>query len=410
MIRQIIDRKVVSLGKSKFYEFEAANGYIVNKDKALNSYIIHMLNRTQSMFKYEGLPDTIPASALESMLQTKGYAFITEVNDKLYALYGSLGGEPDPYDDFTTITVANVALKISKTFNLQEDGVLMNSDSMRTGLLPILKKYGCLLVENTISMRTVDIMLRMLSLISAPDDRTKNSADKYMKDLEDGKISVIGESAFFDGIRLQSVANSQNYMIQFIEMEQYIKASCFNEIGLNANFNMKREYIGQQESSLNDDFLLPLVDNMIKERQKALKLINDKYGTNITIDYDSAWKVTHAENEKEITLSETLTEEGELHVVGGNEHGSGDQEGEQGSASTSEQPEDVQTDEQSEGEQSSPADSEPAADDNQTEGQEDDDGQESDDQDTGSNNSDQSEAQGSNQQREIEADDEEDEK
>lgn len=292
-----------------YTQFEKANEYVLNKDVVINHYIKYMLSRTQSMFAYTGLPDTIPQSKLEMMLQSKGYAFITEVEGKLYALYGGLGGEPDVYEDATEITVSNTALKLSKTYNLENDGVLINNDVMRLGLLPILNKYGALLAENTITIHTVDIILRMVCMISASDDRTYTGAEKFIKDIENGKISAIGESAFFDGIKVHSVANTQNYLTQFIEMEQYLKASCFNEIGLNANYNMKREAIGTNEAALNDDYLLPFVDNMIKERETAIQKINEKYNLDITIDFASAWKVTHEENVKQIALSESITEQ-----------------------------------------------------------------------------------------------------
>lgn len=292
-----------------FTQFEKANEYVLNKDVVINNYIKYMLSRTQSMFTYTGLPDTIPQSKLECMLQSKGYAFITEVEGKLYALYGGLGGEPDVYEDATEITVSNTALKLSKTYNLENDGVLVNNDTMRLGLLPILNKYGALLAENTITIHTVDIILRMVCMISASDDRTYTGAEKFIRDTENGKISAIGESAFFDGIKVHSVANTQNYLTQFIEMEQYLKASCFNEIGLNANYNMKREAIGTNEAALNDDYLLPFVDNMIKERETAIQKINEKYNLEISIDFASAWKVTHEENQKQIALSESITEQ-----------------------------------------------------------------------------------------------------
>lgn len=292
----------------KFPEFEKANAYIVDKDLAIDSYLNYMLARTQSMFAYSGLPDTIPARALEKLLQTKGYCFITEHDGALYALHGGLGGEPDVYGEPTQITIANTALKLSRTYDLDTDGVLIQNDSYKIGLLPILKKYGALIAENTLSMRTVDIILRMVCLISASDDKTHSSAEKFITDIENGKISAVGESAFFDGVRIHSVANTQSYLTQFTELEQYLKASCFNEIGLNGNWNAKREYIGQQESALNDDFLLPLVDDMIKSRKEAIDRINEKYGTSISIDYASAWAVTHAENEKQIAMAENAVE------------------------------------------------------------------------------------------------------
>lgn len=307
-----------------FIEFDRANEYVVNKDTVINHYIRYMLSRTQSMFAYAGLPDTIPASKLEMMLQTKGYAFITEVEGKLYALHGSLGGMPDVYEDCTEINVANVALNLTKTYNLENDGVLVNNDALRIGLLPILQKYGALLAENTISIRTVDIILRMCVMISASDDRTYTGAEKFINDILKGKISAIGESAFFEGVKVHSIANTQNYLLQFIELEQYLKASCFNEIGLNANYNMKRESLGSNEAAMNDDFLLPLVDNMIKERQTAIDKVNEKYGTEISIDYASAWKVTHEENVKQVAIAESITDEadtGALNVDVVNENG-----------------------------------------------------------------------------------------
>lgn len=298
-----------------FTQFDKANEYVLNKDVVLNNYIRYMLTRTQAMFSYSGLPDTIPASKLEMMLQTKGYGFITEIDGNLYALHGSLTGEPDVYEDYTEITVTNVALKLSRTFNLENDGVLINNDTMRLGLLPIFNKYGALLAENTITIHTIDLILRMAIMISASDDRTHAGAEKFIKDIGNGKISAVAESAFFDGVKVHSVANTQNYLSQFIELEQYLKASCYNEIGLNANYNMKREMIGSNEAAMNDDFLLPLVDNMIKERQVAIDKINEKYGTEISIDFASTWKVIHEENEKQIAISESVAEQVEAGVA-----------------------------------------------------------------------------------------------
>ena len=51
-----------------------------------------LLSKTLSMFRYEGLPDSIPQRELERQLQTKGYAFITEFKGKLYSFTDGLGG------------------------------------------------------------------------------------------------------------------------------------------------------------------------------------------------------------------------------------------------------------------------------------------------------------------------------
>lgn len=295
--------KVDSLGN-----YDIASSYVLDKDKSVDSFIRYMLARTQAMFVYDGLPETIPARNLEHLLQVKGSCFVTEVEGKLYALSGAAGGEPDPYGEPTQYTVSNVALGLSKTYDIQKDGVFVRNDALELGLLPIFQKYAGLLAENVITMRTVNMMLRMICLISAPDDNTQASAQKFIKDIESGKISAVGENQFFEGVRVHNVSNTQNYLLQFINYEQYLRASCFNEIGLDSNYNMKKANLTEKEVSMNDDFLLPLVDNMIKERQEAIDRINDMFGTSISIDYSSAWKVTHSENEKEIAIAAAIEE------------------------------------------------------------------------------------------------------
>lgn len=293
-----------------FRDFELkANSYLIDKDIAVRTYIQYMLCRTQSMFLYQNLPDTIPADILELYLQTRGHCFITEIDDKLYALSGTLAGELDEYYRFTEYLVTNPALKLSKSFNLKNDGVLIRNDTMELGLIPVLSRYSVLLVENAISMRNATINARILTIISAPDERTKASAELYLSKIERGENAVIGDNPFFDGIKSQNASSAFGKTIeQLIALHQYIKASMFNEIGLDANYNMKKERLTSQEVQLSDDFLLPFVDNMIINRQRAIEKINEKYGLNISVGFNSTWLTNELENEKQKKIYQTMPE------------------------------------------------------------------------------------------------------
>ena len=276
--------------KKYFNTIEPAE-YITDKDLAIRSFMQYNLDRLQSMFKYDALPDSMPEDMIEYALQTNGNVFVTKVNGELYALTGSSGGEPDAYGRPTEYVVANPALKISKSYKIGVDGVLISNDTSEIGLLPMLNKYGALIIENEISIRTVTIYLRIIALLSAPDDSTKKSAEKFLEDVLAGKLGVIGESKFFDGIKVQNLGNaSASYVQQFIELEQYLKGSMFNELGLNANYNMKRESLTQHETTLNEDFLMPLCDNMFECRKKGWDEVNQMFGTEISVDFSSAWK------------------------------------------------------------------------------------------------------------------------
>ena len=71
---------------------------------------------------------------------------------------------------------------------------------------------------------------------------------------------------------------------------------------------MKRESINSNESQLNDDMLHPLIDDMLKMRREALEQVNEMFGTNITVDFDSAWKDNEIENEVAIEAMEAQAE------------------------------------------------------------------------------------------------------
>lgn len=261
-----------------------------DKELALRHYVVYMLNRTQKIFEYEGLPDTIPKRMLEFLLQVNGFACICKVKDDLYAMRGGLGGEPDAYYQPTICVVANPALKFDKTLTIHEDCVIMRNDSFRYGLLPMFRRYATAMVENDISFRMASINTRIQALLTAPDDSTRAAAEKYLDDVESGKLGAIQVNEFLNGMQALPMTNSQRTFTDLIEYQQYIKASWFNEIGLNANYNMKREKLSTTESQMNSDALLPLVDDMLENRQTAIDEINAMFGTNITVRFASSWE------------------------------------------------------------------------------------------------------------------------
>lgn len=270
-----------------------------NKMKVRADHIDYMLARTHRMFKWNNLPDTIPDRIPELFLQINGHVCFTEVKGDLYILTGGLGGPPDPYYMPTLYTVANPALNYSKSLKIGDECVVIPNDSMYKGLMPLFTRYAAAMTETELSIFIASINSRISEIISASDDDTKESAEIYLQHIQDGELGVIGESAFMEGVNVHAGnAGSVHTIIEdLIELEQYQKASWYNELGLNANYNMKRESINSGESQLNRDALLPLVDDMLQVRQEKIEQVNKKYGTDITVDLASAWK----DNEIEIT-------------------------------------------------------------------------------------------------------------
>lgn len=265
------------------YEFD-------KKEQCMRNYIVYMLDRTQRMFEYKGLPDTIPARMLEFQLQVNGFTCIAKHKGELYAYWGGLGGEPDVYLRPTICVVSNAAQKFSKSFKIDEDCVIIRNDAFLYGMMPLFRRYATAMVENDLSFRLASINSRIQALITAPDDTTGAAGNKYLEDIEAGKLGVIASNEFLDGLKAQPIQGSMRTFTDLIEYQQYLKASWFNEIGLNANYNMKREKLSTTESQMNSDALLPLVDDMLEQRQLGVEKVNEMFGTNITVEFSSSWK------------------------------------------------------------------------------------------------------------------------
>lgn len=293
-------------------------GYTFNydyKEKARNvdNLIKYMLNRSNIMFQYHNLPDSIPSREIELLLQTNGFGVFIEVEGKYYIVNGGLGGEPDVYNRPTEVVISIPALKLNKTYKINEDCIVISNDSMNLGLIPMYAKYCTLMNENEMTMLLATVNKRIQHLLSANDDNTIESAKNFLKKVFDGEIGVIGESKLFESLKVNTTsATSQVSMKDLFEYEQYLKASMYNEIGLSANFNMKRERLSSSEVEANTDNLYPLVDDMLNSRREGLEKVNEMFGLDIQVEFNSSWdyrlfngEPVHSINGTEVQLEET---------------------------------------------------------------------------------------------------------
>ena len=275
---------------------------LYSKQERTRDLVTYMLNRTQQLFTWTGLPDTIPDHNLEQLLQLHGSVCITEVDNVpdgrgkpgLYAFFGGLGGMLNAYYEPTIYTVANPYLEFNKELRVGIDCVRGRNDKFSYGLLPMFIKYGAMINENEISMNMLSINYRISNLISADNDRTYESAKDFLNGIVAGQFGAISSGEFFDGIRNDIGNTNGNRITDLIEYEQYLKGSWFNEIGLDANYNMKRERLNSGEADLNNDCLMPLIDNMLMWREKLCEDVKEMYGdkydlTDLSVALNPVW-------------------------------------------------------------------------------------------------------------------------
>lgn len=259
---------------------------------------LYTLSKTQAMFKYDGLPDTISETALELLLQSRGYGIGIIHEGKPYIIEGNFGGKRNQNYFPTTAVVGNAYLDISQEYVIGKDCVVVKSDSMCIGLLPLIRKYAYLQARSEMTMKIKDTMSRTPYIITATTDRAKESAELFLKRVEDGSPAIIKDNKVLnaDDISVFPNNDTSRSVSEAIEYNQYIKGSFLNELGLNANFNMKREYVSNGETGLNVQGLRPFVDDMLECRLRGISEFNTMFGTDITVGYNSVWREESAQN------------------------------------------------------------------------------------------------------------------
>lgn len=286
-------------------------------------YYSNYIIRLDSMFEWKGLPDTIPEYILERYLKINGwcgigYAPENSPKQGLFCFFGGLGSTPDEYYQPTQIILANPVLG-SKSYTIGEDVVWARNDSLGYGVSRLLSRYSHLLAANDISINIAQVTSRIPFVITAEDGASIDSAKQFIKDAEDGKIGHIVDDSWFkeNGVNIIPTTsnNSGNYLKALIELHQYLKAQCSNDLGIGSNYNMKRERLTQVEAENSTPYLLPLVDEMLKFRKKICDDVNAMFNQNWSVELSGAWKLEQESQKQAVEDNPVELEEGESDDV-----------------------------------------------------------------------------------------------
>ena len=277
--------------KRIFYDYMQGLTLYKPTDKLnnINNLIKNFLNKSLTMFLYEGLPETIDYIELEKLLQIKGMAFITEYKEGLVVLpIDLIYDEVDVYGNALKGNVYLNETREVKTMNIEE-GVLIKNDYLGIGLMEIFKKYAFLINESVTTLYISNVWKRTEKVFTANDDATAESVKKYLEKVINGEIGVITSSLLYESINVKASQSMTTSLHELIEYDNYIKSQFYNEIGLYHNNNMKKERLITSELEVGKNSVYPLVDNMLNSRRKGIKELNEKYNLNVEVDFTSSW-------------------------------------------------------------------------------------------------------------------------
>lgn len=278
-----------------------------------NEIVAKIMNMTADFVKWpnlsEYLPD-MPPTTIEEYTQSSGWSALIEKDGNYHLVSGICGGFLGEWTEYFMprgVIVSNAyAPEIEGTYIIGENAVLLRNDTHMQGLFPIICPRAEMMVENDISILIGLENMRVINMIHAATDSMKEAALSFLRQIRWGRHGIItgrDSQNRWSGAPSEPVIENlptggvpTNYLIQMIEAAQYERASLFNDLGLQYNSNMKREALNSAETTMNEDILHPIIDNMMECRRRFCEECKTVFGIDITPpELQGAWAQRKAE-------------------------------------------------------------------------------------------------------------------
>lgn len=275
---------------------------VCNVQHNFNFYFDLLTNKCCNLFVWDGLPDTVDERALNLSLVLGGKVCWTKFNDKIYALNGNIGGEPNAYYEPQLFIIANPVLgskqvRIRRKDGSKEvqglDGILMGnsdvdvmSDRPVGGLFGLIYQTAGLLADNISSLNVSQINGRVAQIWTADTDQMARTAEIVLRDIYDGRPYKVVTQDILDKVGVLGAAKEgqTNTLLNLIEAHRAILQDFYAELGIGYQGNMKRERINEAEIGLMKGQLDVNIWNMLECRKEAVEKINELFGTSISVE------------------------------------------------------------------------------------------------------------------------------
>ena len=273
------------MGKKNFKHYDLLSYESVAKqlnNRVYTNYFYRLMLISKALFKWENLPNNINEKWIENFLFTDGSCiFFKDDTVGFMVTKFTTAGRLNYYDEPTTVR-AYATDYISTTHENNVDCVIIrnNDDSIPT--FPTIQLYAH---DLTNIKRTIDtnVIAQKIPYIILCSDKQKLSFKQLIRQANDNEPYIYGEKS----LDLNDIKIMKTDVPIVFDKLQTQKNNVFNEcltfLGINNANTDKKERLITNEVESNNESIQINSDVMLKARQEACKLINDMFGTNISV-------------------------------------------------------------------------------------------------------------------------------
>ena len=263
----------------------------------------NLYNARVSMFAYGGLPDTLKHEFIEGMYITQGTCGVGLIKGKLYTGVGGYCGNvvnfiPEEYQ-FTNVGVGELRGKVGKDIVVGWNDATASPDWN-------LIQYASIFTEIDVSERLNVLFARLLRIPKVGDNKERKAIEDAILDLLEGRPTAVTSpnvlSNYIEGKEDNKFLDlaDDNKIDKLQYLNQYrdnVLKRFFTLYGQGMQNTAKLAQQTTDELHGNDGVSMILPLQMLKKRQEWVKEVNEVFGTDITVDFSEAWKVSEAEME-----------------------------------------------------------------------------------------------------------------
>lgn len=282
---------------------EKLDGMYDTSDVATNYryWFTRLLNFTLELFKWDGLPDSISGREIEIQLQLSGHCVlymnkgeIKTSNTNIYDFddyynpikynyaqprQGSKSNQP--IKSRTSCIVYNNILN-DNIWNVPVDGSLYS----------FLGHYARQLADISSTINIYIVNMRISDYPVAKNDKTQKSLEKFFDMFKLGKHAIITQNdEIFDAFKNveRGRTRTPDTLISLLDSQDRILEKFFRDIGVKFR-QAKRAQMNEEEIESDEQLLLINPNNMLEERRKGVKAINETFGLDVSVDINENFK------------------------------------------------------------------------------------------------------------------------
>ena len=241
-----------------------------------------LFERVMRLFVWENTGDVKPKE-IEQRLLLAGHCGITKIKNEntLTAMFGSFHGVTKYLDEWKFYNVRCPIYSGNRTIG--KDVVVINNNSIRNPLYPLVHHYSILLAHTDVTL--VDCLVNARDAGGVPvvsTEKQKQSVAEYQGKIFNGQYGAVTD---IGNLGIQYVGadrkTSQGLQDVIITRDKILK-SFYSDIGVRSAFE-KRSNSVEAEVEADTSLLLLNLSDMIDSRKKGAEEVNKLFGTNWTV-------------------------------------------------------------------------------------------------------------------------------